>query len=154
METEFMRLAAPLLESPMVAKLAEYAHHGNKNRLDHVTEVARLSFYWGRRLSLDCSVIVRGALLHDLFFYDWFREGPRLHGLRHHNIALDNARQVTTLEPKEVDVIIRHMWPLTLIPPRYPESLVVCLVDTYCTIKDYLVMMRREDRRRARENGS
>ena len=30
------------------------------------------------------------------------------------------------------------MWPLTLIPPRYPESLIVCLVDTYCSIRDYL----------------
>jgi len=138
MNEEFMLIAAPLLEHPMVARLSQYEHHRDKTRLEHVIEVAWLSFYWGKRLSLDCTAIVRGALLHDLFFYDWLHEGPRLHGFRHHNIALQNARKVTVLSPKEIDIIKKHMWPLTLIPPRYPESLLVCLVDTYCSIRDYL----------------
>ena len=77
METEFMSIAAPLLEDPMVAGLAQYPHHRGKTRLDHVKEVAELSFRWGKRLSLDCRAMVRGALLHDLFFYDWLHEGPR-----------------------------------------------------------------------------
>ena len=138
METEFMSIAAPLLEDPMVAGLAQYPHHRGKTRLDHVKEVAELSFRWGKRLSLDCRAIVRGALLHDLFFYDWLHEGPRLHGFRHHNIALRNARRLTELTDKEADIIKKHMWPLTLIPPRYPESLVVCLVDTFCSVRDYV----------------
>ena len=138
MEKEFMNMAAPLLENPMVAGLSRYPHHRGKTRLDHVKEVARLSFYWGKRLSLDCRAMVRGALLHDLFFYDWLHEGPRLHGFRHHNIALKNAKQVTKLSKKEADIIKKHMWPLTLIPPRYPESLVVCLVDTFCSVRDYV----------------
>lgn len=138
METEFINTARPLLENPMVAKLSQYPHHRGKTRLDHVKEVAYLSFLWGRRLSLDCGAIIRGALLHDLFFYDWLREGPRLHGFRHHNIALKNARQITHLSKKEEDIIKKHMWPLTVVPPRYMESLVVSLVDTYCSTRDYL----------------
>ena len=138
MNEEFISIAAPLLKYPMVAKLSQYEHHRGKTRLEHVIEVAWLSFCLGKRFSLDCTAIVRGALLHDLFFYDWLHEGPRLHGFRHHNIALQNARKVTALSPKEVDIIKKHMWPLTLIPPRYPESLIVCLVDTYCSIRDYL----------------
>lgn len=47
------------------------------------------------------------------------------------------------LSPKEVDIIKKHMWPLTLVPPRYPESLIVCLVDTYCTVRDYLQIVKR-----------
>ena len=138
MEKEFMNMAAPLLENPVVAGLSRYPHHRGKTRLDHVKEVAGLSFYWGKRLSLDCRAMVRGALLHDLFFYDWLHEGPRLHGFRHHNIALKNAGQVTKLSEKEADIIKKHMWPLTLIPPRYPESLVVCLVDTFCSARDFV----------------
>jgi len=138
MEKEFMNMAAPLLENPMVAGLSQYPHHRGKTRLDHVTEVAALSFFWGKRFSLDCRAIVRGALLHDLFYYDWLHEGPRLHGFRHHRIALENARRVTRLSEKEADIIKKHMWPLTLIPPRYPESLIVCLVDTFCSVKDYV----------------
>jgi uncharacterized protein len=100
--------------------------------------VAWLSFLWGKRLSLDCRAIVRGALLHDLFFYDWLREGPRLHGFRHPNISLKNARKVTFLSRKEEDIIKKHMWPLTIIPPFYKESLIVSLVDTFCSTRDYI----------------
>ncbi len=138
METEFSETAAPLLDNPTVKALSQYNHHRGKTRLDHVKEVAWLSFLWGKRLSLDCRAIVRGALLHDLFFYDWLREGPRLHGFRHHNIALKNARKITSLSRKEEDIIKKHMWPLTIIPPRYPESFVVSFVDTFCSTRDYI----------------
>ncbi len=138
MEEAFLKIAGPVLECPAVARLSQYNHHNGKTRLDHVKEVAWVSFIWGKRFSLDCRAIVRGALLHDLFFYDWLREGPRLHGFRHHNIALENARQVIALRPKEIDIIKKHMWPLTLIPPRYPESFIVCIVDTFCSLTDYM----------------
>ncbi|WP_435549340.1 putative ABC transporter permease [Desulfobacterium sp. N47] len=138
METQFINMANPLIEHPEVAKLSQYEHHRGKTRLEHVKEVAYISFLWGKRLSLDCDSITRGALLHDLFFYDWLREGPRLHGFRHHNIALKNARKITPLTEKEEDIIKKHMWPLTVVPPRYMESLVVSLVDTFCSARDYL----------------
>jgi len=144
MNEEFTFIAAPLLEHPMVARLSQYEHHRDKTRLEHVKEVAWVSFYWGKRLSLDSSAIVRGALLHDLFFYDWLHHGPRLHGFRHPNIALQNARKVTALSPKEIDIIKKHMWPLTVVPPRYMESLVVSLVDTFCSARDYLSVKKQD----------
>ena len=144
METEFSETAAPLLDNPTVKALSQYNHHRGKTRLDHVKEVAWLSFLWGKRLSLDCRAIVRGALLHDLFFYDWLREGPRLHGFRHHNISLKNARKVTSLSKKEEDIIKKHMWPLTIIPPFYKESLIVSLVDTFCSTRDYIGSSKRK----------
>ena len=134
----FEEIARPVLEIPEVARLNEFTHHRKKTRLEHVKEVAYISFICGRRLGLDCEAIVRGALLHDLFFYDWLHEGPRLHGLRHHNIALENARRITRLSPKEEDIIKKHMWPLTVVPPLYLESLVVSLADTFCSARDYL----------------
>ncbi len=144
LDAQFLEKAAPLLKKPEVMKLAEYRHHRQKTRLDHVVEVAYLSFLWGRRLGLDCDAIVRGALLHDLFFYDWLREGPRLHGFRHHNIALRNARKIIRLSRKEEDIIRKHMWPLTVIPPRYAESMIVSLVDTYCCTMDYIPRNRSD----------
>jgi len=143
-ESEFMNIAGALIEHPDLQKLSGFRHHRNKNRLDHSIEVAWRSFLVGKRLPLNCTAIVRGALLHDLFFYDWLHEGPRLHGFRHHKISLKNAREVTTLSKKEEDIIKKHMWPLTIIPPRYLESWVVCLVDTYCTIKDYAIREKKK----------
>lgn len=137
-KVQFNNTSKPLLELPEVASLAQYKHHRGKTRLDHVTEVACLSFLWSKRLALDSEAVIRGALLHDLFYYDWLCEGPRLHGFRHHNIALKNARKITRLSEKEEDIIKKHMWPLTIVPPSYMESWVVSLVDTFCSARDYL----------------
>ena len=143
MKALFINTARPLLEDPRVAKLSQYKHHREKTRLEHVKEVAYISFLWSKRLSLDSDAIVRGALLHDLFFYDWLREGPRWHGFRHHNIALRNACEITPLSKKEKDIIKKHMWPLTVVPPRYLEALVVSLVDTFCSARDYMSVKRQ-----------
>ena len=137
-ELEFINIAKPLLKNPALRALSQFDHHRGKTRLEHVREVAYLSFKWGKRLSLDCNAIVRGALLHDLFYYDWLHEGPRFHGFRHHNIALKNAYKVTDLSKKEEDIIKKHMWPLTIIPPIYRESLIVSIIDTFCSTKDYI----------------
>jgi len=137
-----MDIARPLIEHPDVQRLADFRHHRVRTRLDHNIEVAWQSFLLSKRLFLDCTAAVRGALLHDLFFYDRLHECPRFHDFRHPRISLKNALEVTALSKKEEDIIRKHMWPLTIIPPRYPESWVVCLVDTYCSIVDAYCMMK------------
>ena len=139
---DFSRIIEPLLLQPEVAMLSGFRHHRMITRLDHSMEVAWLSYLLARRWSLDCTATVRGALLHDLFLYEWWSEGPRLHGFRHPRICLENARKITFLSKKEEDIILKHMWPLTFFPPRYMESWIVCFVDTYCTMKDYLALVR------------
>ncbi len=139
---EFSRITEPLVAHPDVSSLSRYLHHRSVTRLDHCLDVAWLSYLIARHFSCDVVATVRGALLHDLFYYEWLTEGPRLHGFRHPRICLANARLITALTPCEEDIIMRHMWPLTFIPPRYMESWIVCFVDTYCTIKDYLALLR------------
>lgn len=137
-EREFMGIVAPLLSNPLVSSLEKYRHHYQKNRLEHCLDVAWQSYRIARKWRLDTRMIVRGALLHDLFHYDWLHEGPRWHGFRHPRIALENARKVMPLTKKEENIILRHMWPLTIIPPLYPEAWIVSTVDKYCCTKDYL----------------
>jgi uncharacterized protein len=139
---EFSGIAGHLTEHPDVDKLSRFRHHSDVNRLEHSLEVAWISYLLAKRLSLDHVAVVRGAILHDLFFYDWWHEGPRLHGIYHPRISLKNAKEITALSSKEKDIIKKHMWPLTLFPPRYMESWIVCLVDTYCTIKDYFMVLK------------
>jgi len=135
---DFSQIVEPLVKHPQVAILARFMHHRTITRLDHSLKVAWLSYQLARRFSLDGTAAARGGVLHDLFYYEWLTEGPRLHGFRHPRICLENARQVATLSATEEDVIIKHMWPLTLSPPRYAESWIVCFMDTYCTFTDYL----------------
>jgi uncharacterized protein len=143
---EFMDILAPLLDKADVRRLSQFGHHGFNTRLEHSLEVAWRSYTVAKAFSLDYASAARGALLHDLFFYDWIREGPRLHGCRHPKISLQNAVKTADLNKKEKDIIRKHMWPLTFVPPRYPESWVVCFVDTYCGIKDCIVLLRRSVR--------
>ena len=70
------------------------------------------------------------------------KEGPKWHGFKHPAIALENALKITALNRIEQDIIKKHMWPLTLCPPRYIESWVVCFADTYCGMMDCFIFLR------------
>jgi len=71
---EFLSLAAPTLKHPDVIRLKEYNHHFGKTRLDHALEVAWLAFRMSKFFDLDHKAVIRGSLLHDLFYYDWLRD--------------------------------------------------------------------------------
>lgn len=83
-------------------------------------------------------VWVRGALLHDYFLYDWHQPHKEygLHGFTHPSTALRNAVQDFDLNAVERNIIARHMFPLVPIPPRYRESVIVCLADKFCSLNE------------------
>lgn len=135
---EFIELAGPLLNHEQVLLLGTFIHHRQTSCLSHCLAVAWTSYRVAARLGLNRGSTIRGALLHDLFWYDWLTQGPRLHGFRHPGIALGNALVRFRLNAIERDIIARHMWPLTPTPPRYLESWIVCIVDTLVGLFDYL----------------
>ncbi len=140
---EYTEIVAPLLAHPEVIKLKDCNHHLGKTRLDHVLDVSWMAYRITRFLSLDSKATARAALLHDLFHYDWLREGPKWHGVKHPRIALNNALQITTLSDKEQEIILKHMWPLTIVLPRHAETWVVCFSDSYNSLRDYIVPLFR-----------
>jgi len=146
LEEEFRLIASEIFYHKDVGRLNDYFHHRSKTRLNHVLEVSWFSFLIAKRFSCDVHSTVRGALLHDFFHYDWLYEGPRLHGFRHPSIALRNASEVFSLNAIEKDIIKKHMWPLTVVPPLYKESMIVCIVDTVCATMDYLHLPLPEPR--------
>jgi len=82
--------------------------------------------------------LIRGALLHDYYLYDWHvSEGRKnWHGYRHPGIALKNAQQDVELTMRERNIIQRHMFPLTPVPPKYKEAWIVCLADKLCALRE------------------
>ncbi len=116
-----------------------FPHHGQTSVFAHSVAVAYLCVALALRLRLhvDMRALVRAALLHDYFLYDWhaFDGGAhRLHGFFHPGRALTNARADFALSPIEENAILRHMFPLTLIPPRCREGWLVCLADKICAV--------------------
>lgn len=134
--------ALKLERAGRLSRLRKFRQHGNVSVYDHSVGVAALSLRLARglRLKIDESALVRGALLHDYFLYDWHVPDPDrpLHGFYHPKAALQNARQDFTLNRKEEDIIRRHMFPLTLKPPRTREGLLVCLADKLCAVRETL----------------
>ncbi|QSX07297.1 HD domain-containing protein [Sedimentibacter sp. zth1] len=118
----------------------EYCQHGNTSCYLHSISVAYYSLRLANvlRLNYDLESLIKGALLHDYFLYDWHKKSKnhRLHGFSHPVVALKNAKKEYVLNDIETDIIIKHMFPLTILPPIYKESILVCLVDKICSIKE------------------
>ena len=132
---EYLEIAGDLYFSPQLQQLASFEQHFKINRLQHIRSVAYLSFLVSKKLKLDYVSTTRAATMHDLFYYDWREDdlSHKLHGYRHPKTALKNAFYLCgTLNKKEIDIISKHMWPLTPLPPRYLESYVVTAMDKYC----------------------
>ena len=91
-------------------------------------------------IAVDVHALVRGALLHDYFLYDWHEKDRShcLHGFRHPSTALKNARADYPLNRIEKNIIARHMFPLTPIPPTCREAWLVCIADKYCALQETL----------------
>lgn len=111
-------------------------HHGVISCFDHSLFVTYLSVWIAKRFNMkvDMSSLVRGALLHDYYLYDWHIPDPshRLHGFIHAKKALENARKEYSLTPIEEDIIYKHMFPMNLRLPLYKETLIVCIADKFC----------------------
>ncbi|GAA0691512.1 MULTISPECIES: phosphodiesterase [Clostridium] len=122
----------------LLLKSHEFIQHGNTSCLLHSIAVSYYSLVLMQILHAKCdkkSLIV-GSLLHDYFLYDWHEKDSshRLHGFFHPKKAYMNACRDYHVNCVEKDIIIRHMFPLTIVPPRYKESIIVCIVDKGCSI--------------------
>ena len=105
------------------------------------------------RLHVDMPSLVRGALLHDYFLYDWHESDKthRLHGFRHARRALKNAERDFALNPIEKNMILSHMFPLNLVLPKCRESLVLCVSDKICATVETFRGLKKSRRPTARE---
>ncbi len=130
-----------------------YVQHGTVTCYEHSVSVAYVSVWLARCMGLrvDSASLIRGALLHDYFLYDWHRaeEAGKWHGFRHAQRALDNAQRDFHLNAVEQDVIRKHMFPLNLRPPRYRESVLVSCADKLCALGEMVELsaLRRRVRR-------
>ena len=132
-----------ILENETFLSMNSYNHHGNITCLEHALKVAELTFRLSFEKKLDFISATRAALLHDFYLYDWHIDSPGLHGFRHPSISLKNAEYHFQINAIEGNAILRHMWPLTPIPPSSPEGKVVSMADKLVTLHDYLSLVKK-----------
>lgn len=135
-----------ILSSVNMEKERLFMQHGTTDVLTHSFNVACISLFiaYILKLKINERALVRGALLHDYFLYDWHEKKTSglPHGFTHPKTALDNAMRDFSVSPVEQDIIVRHMFPLTIVPPKYTESAVVCVADKICAVTETLRLKR------------
>lgn len=127
-----------LSQNGRMQRSRNFIQHGSTSVYEHSIRVAYYSLSLAERLHLDRNrqELVRGALLHDYFLYDWHEKdrSHNLHGFRHPFTALRNAEADFKLSKRERNIILRHMFPLIPLPPSCLEGWIVCMVDKGCSI--------------------
>lgn len=140
-DAEYMSIVEDLLSKPELLKLDQITHHHYTTRLVHCLFVSYTSYKLAKSFNLDYVATARAGLLHDFFLEE--REeiqelGLGSHNIVHPKIALENAEKITTLNKKEKDIILKHMFLATTGSgiPRFKESYIVTFVDKYCAVAE------------------
>lgn len=153
MDSEIQQYAGDILAHPSFQQLRAFEHHGVNNSVyDHSVAVAEAACGLAHLMCLsesETASVVRAALLHDFFGYDWHGERFRrylshfsgirrithMHGFIHGHIAADRARHMFGLSARECEAIARHMFPLAAMP-RTRIAWIVTLADKAVASKE------------------
>lgn len=132
-----------IIKHPEFQKRKKYMHHENESVYDHSIAVSKLAYKIAVLLHLkNKEDIAIGALLHDFYNKPWQdnMEHKKLfqkHGFVHAKEANINAKIYFSeiMNPKIEDMILKHMFPLNIKPPRYIGSWIVTFSDKIISIK-------------------
>lgn len=132
-EVIFREVLSEVRRTSRFDETENFIQHGKTTVKMHSIAVAYTALYISHKLGADVNdaELVRGALLHDYFLYDWHeRTIPNMiHGYTHPGKALKQAEIDFDLSRIERDMIKHHMFPLTIIPPKTKEGFILCLAD-------------------------
>ncbi|MGI6449286.1 MAG: HD domain-containing protein [Desulfitobacteriia bacterium] len=137
----FLNVAQPIIEHEEYQKMKHIPHH-HGSVFEHCLDVAYLAYRIALKCRLDVVSTIRGALLHDFYLYKFRKrenknllaEGYR-HSRNHPQIAKENAQKYFTLNEKEIDIIINHMFPVGL--PRCYEAWITSIADKSLALLEY-----------------
>ena len=140
---EFVMLAREVMRSGRYREMKKYYSHSDITVYTHCVKVAYAAYSYAVKHHIKCDLkaLVRGALLHDYYLYDWHdpNKGFRWHGFKHHRFALRNAEQDYPLMRREREIIRSHMVPLTFwCVPKCREAWIVSIADKIVATEETL----------------
>ena len=144
-EKEFQNIIEDLITNETVQQMKNYRQHYETTCFEHCYMAAYYCYLICKKYHLDYVSATRAAMLHDLFLYDWRKRQPDrkgLHAFTHGKQACENACKLFPLNEKEKDMIVKHMWPITIAFPKSVEGFVLTLVDKYCALSESFEVFR------------
>lgn len=145
----FQKISQEILDSEIFQSEKRYLAHSNISVYEHSYNVAKRAYRLAKKKNLDIDYrsLIRGALLHDFYLYDWHKkgEGHRLHGFRHPFIAYKNATKYFKINKIEGNIIKSHMFPLVFwVLPLSKEARLVIKSDRNEAIKETFSKKEKE----------
>ena len=159
---EYIAITADLLQNENVKLMKTFNHHGKINTHFHSVYVSYDVLRVCNALKVNNKKkIVRAALLHDFYLYDWHTEKhDEMHAWYHPKAAVVNIeREFGELSEMQKDMILRHMFPLSIQPPNSVGGWILTLCDKHCANEDIFGVSKRfvpvydEINRRCDNNG-
>ena len=153
------RYGADIIQSDSYQEEKDFCQHGVISTYEHSLAVTYMSVYLafhfyaakykvdnatgkrvvtrpGRLDEINLKSLVRGALLHDYYLYDWHDpsvKGRNVHGYTHARKAMNNAIRDFDINELEQRIIFCHMFPLNISRiPGCREAWIVCMADKIC----------------------
>ncbi|MBE6720112.1 MAG: HD domain-containing protein [Ruminococcaceae bacterium] len=141
----YIELTGDLLRNDLVRSMNKYHHHREVSTHFHSVYVSYNVLKVCEKLSVQKEhEIVRAALLHDFYLYEWYTEKhDENHIYYHPKESVKNIEKyIGTLSPLQKNMILSHMFPTTKVMPKYAGSWILTLTDKRCATADYLKISR------------
>jgi len=142
LDDEYINIIKPIITNEEFLKRKYYHHHENRSVYGHSLMVSIRSYKLAKKLGLDYKSAAIAGLLHDFYYKDWQDKIKKekffqKHGFTHANEALLNSRTYfpELLNERIENAILRHMFPLNKIPPKYIESWIITVSDKYVSLE-------------------
>lgn len=140
--SEYYKIVKDILNNEEFSKRKNFPHHGEKTVMDHSLEVSILSYRIAKKLKMDYKSAAIGGLLHDFYNKPWQDDQEKRpffkrHGFVHAREARENSKKYfpDLMTPRIENIILRHMFPLNITPPKYKEGWIITTVDKYVSME-------------------
>lgn len=144
-----------IILSEKYRRLLAFKQHHNSNTFLHSVFVAlrALTYAKDHLIKIDVESMVKMALLHDYFLYDWHvKPHPKKHATQHPLRAAENAAKDFGLDEFELSGIRSHMWPIAPFRiPRSREAWILAHVDKCVTLNEVAGRKQKFQRDRLKE---
>ena len=124
MDPGYMECVADILDHPVFQSMDQYIQHGTTTCKCHCIQVSYLAYKLCKRFGGNWRSAARAGLLHA-------------------RTAMENAKQYFELTDEEKDTILRHMWPLTPVPPSTRAGYAVTFADKMCCLEETKATVKR-----------
>lgn len=159
--SDYYKIIKGIIEAPEFIKRKNYRHHGEISVYEHSISVSMVSYLvaqkiniqFGKQIFNEVDVAV-GGILHDFYYNDYTKDKTKKpffkqHGFVHAREALENSKIhfPEYLNKRIENIIVRHMFPLNIIPPKYKEAWLITMVDKYVSMEVFPYLCKKLVRR-------